>query len=138
MKVEYLPADPGKNLGPRYFLRPETKVEQRFLTILRDSMVGKPNRLRMIGTENLDKDVLGLPAKPVVAAGFCIETTDGKVPLEFLPSEVDKMDVQRETSRQELAHPSVVSSTGRTKGMKIVKQDHPQGGPSTVIQEDNV
>jgi hypothetical protein len=135
MKVEYLPADQARNLGPRYILQPENRVEQRFLTILRDAMLGKPYRLRMVGSNQMDKDLLGLPARPVVSAAFCIETTDGKIPEEFIPQIVDKLDPAREVPRSELSH-NVVIATGRND-VRIVKQTHEKGGPTTIIEENH-
>lgn len=133
MKIEYLPVSEEKSQGPRYFLRPQTHQEQKFLTILRDAIMGKPLRLRMIGTENSEKTIPDMPAQPVIAAAFCIEDLEGNVPPEFIPKPGDKLDVDRPIQRTEQAHVEAVAIAANNR-MKVVKQSSPNG-PSTVIEE---
>jgi hypothetical protein len=131
MKIEYFPADREKGTGPKYIFRPEAPKEQRMLTILRNVMLGKPHRLRIVGTENSEKNVPGMPAQPVLAAAFTIEDLDSKVPEEFFPKEVDVLDPSRMVTTPEQAHP--VAAAG-ARNIKVIKQQA-TGGVSTVIEE---
>lgn len=131
MKIEYMETNIPKNMGPRYILRPENSTEQKFLTILRDGILGKELRLRLVGTENLEVSIPGLPAMPVAAAAFVIEDLKGEIPKEFLPQSVDMMDIRRHISQSESSTKrSLLSSTGKRKirttqqsGNVIVEED---------------
>jgi len=133
LRIEFFSVDVSRNLGPRYILRPENKVEQRFLTILRDAMLGEPNRLRFIGSENMEGDIQGMPHRPVLAASLCIETLDGKVPPEFASPSLDKLDATKATLPSDGA--SIAVSSGK-KGIRVIRQTRTPGGPTTVVEED--
>ncbi len=135
MKISYLTADVGNNKGPRYVLTPESHDEQKFLTILRDALRTVPgSRLRMTGSEDSDSKKLNMPAHPALAVELCLEASDGSIPPEFIPSAVDKLDVDREIGRQELSRSTaIVASKGSTKIIKQPNRDGDNG--STVFSE---
>lgn len=75
MRIEYIPE--SKSNGPKYVLRPTSQEEQRFLSILRDVGLSPEVVFRVVGVEQMDKDVSGMPPKPVVAMAIEIEMRDG-------------------------------------------------------------
>jgi hypothetical protein len=130
MKIDYMPAK-GENQGPRYIVRPENHDEQKFLTILRDILMPKSHRLRMIGTEHSEKNVANMPAKPVTLASLCVEDRAGKCPPEFRPNESkDVADPTRHIPRTEQADVPIAAVMDGHGKMRVVRQ-----GDKTIVEE---
>jgi hypothetical protein len=85
MKVEYLKPQ-ADNPNAEYILAAESPVEQRLLTILRDLGLKESKDVVMLisGAEWQDKNVPGLPDKPVIRLRFHLEHRDGR-PLVINP-----------------------------------------------------
>lgn len=127
MRVEYLPAK-DENQGPRYYLRPETHEEQKLLTIWRDACMGYDCRLRFIGAEHVDKNIANMPAQPVINAGLCLETRDGKCPAPYLPHGADPLNPKGHTPNPDRAHGPMAAVMARGK-TRVTRQ-----GETTVVE----
>ncbi len=130
MKIAYQPAT-GKYVGPRYYLQPESPLEQKWLTVIRDILMASNYRMRMIGCEHSEKAIPNCPAKPVIQAALCIETFKGECPPEFLPSErVDVADPTRPIARSEQATVPIAAVMDGRGNTRVVRQ-----GDTTIVEE---
>lgn len=129
MRFEYLPGSADAGTGPQYIVRPENQEEQRFLTILRDVAMNPTAVLRIGGTENLGRNLVGLPPQPVVGMKLILEDRAGK-PLVPVNKRYP-LDPNLPTS------PDVPQDSGGVLHQKggMVYQTLPQRGGETVVVE---
>lgn len=108
MKIEY--AKPNKKGGgPRYFLRPESAPEMRFLTILRDLAEREGMCIRVVGSQKLGQQRPGLPQDPVIALGLELEPTGDRPPEKQRVQHLDPNETVKPS------RPSKPSRPGRGK-----------------------
>jgi hypothetical protein len=131
MKIEYLPSQ-GKKQGPRFYLRPENAEEQRLLTIWHDLYLEDPECLfRLIGAERSDKNVSGMPARPVLNLGMTIVDKNGMCPEKLRPSKQDALDPTKPVKRTDQAHTPLAAVMSR-KNTRVIRG---VPGESTVFIE---
>lgn len=114
-KVEFIA--PTKDTGPEYILRPQSVEEQRLLTIWRDRSIEGKVFLRVTGAEYSEKNILGLPDRPVVALRLELVNAKGEpltIPVDapLDPNKFVKME----------ANPGRLAGVGTGKGtMKVTR-----------------
>lgn len=77
MKYEFLPGDPDIGKGFEWILTASSTEDQRFLTMLRDICMGAKIRPRVTGEKHLEKNLPGLPDRPVIALSMTLEDEKG-------------------------------------------------------------
>ena len=130
MRIEFLPET--EKVGPQYILRPESAVEMRFLTIIRDIGLTPDIVFRVVGQEQLEKPVAGQPSNPVGALTLQAQRKDGKAPraAELRKKSLDKLlDPAQPTPRKQSAK-TTVGQQSSARGMHAI-----QAGKRTSIIE---
>lgn len=128
MKFEYLAKTTER--GTRYILRPsdpeDGRAEMKFLTILRDLGLKEGVTFRVIGAEHVDKNIAGVPPKPVVGLSIELIEPEGK---ETPAPQHDPRDPTARTPHKTQEKPFGATS-GRGKPLRVVGQ-----GETTVVEE---
>jgi hypothetical protein len=126
VKYEYFPGDPDSGKGFQWILTASSQEDQRFLSILRDVCMGSPIRPRITGEKHLEKNVPGLPDRPVIALSLTLENANGK---PYFPQRGQSMDPSQHVSSE--ANPGKLISYAAEKQLKL--RSGPSG--SVIIEE---
>lgn len=97
MKYEYIAADPVTGKGLQIIPRATTQEDQRFLTYLRNYLMGTTLKLRVTGCEHQEQSIPGLPDRPALALSLTLETEDGKPYIPQLGETLDPNAFVRQT-----------------------------------------
>jgi hypothetical protein len=131
MKAEYLTPQ-GDSEHAEYIVGAESVVEQRLLTILRDKGLKESKDIVMLitGAEWSEKNVPGLPDKPVLRLRFRLEHRDGRPLIDNPRKPADPNKFIREASTTEK------TEIGRGGGGGKTRVQHIPGQSTTVEIKD--
>lgn len=131
MKFEYIAKTTEK--GTRYIMRPsdpeDGRAEMKFLTILRDLGLKEGVTFRVTGAEHVNKDVAGIPPKPVVA--LSIELIEPAGEEEPAP-QLDPLDPNARTPQKARIEKPFGAVTGKGRPVRIIGQ---VGGDTSIVEE---